>query len=236
MNTTERFVVYSGLAVAILVGVSGHVPGSSGMAVARPGIAADGPKVASIDVLAVVERMVSSETYKSQRDAYETEQAKKLQPLADEMKKIQEDAKDLKEESEKFKTLSKDFGEKNNQFQQLRSEAANQVEIYNTNQVGEAYRLVLEAATKLSDSLGYTHVFASKNGSATITSRNIPGAVQEMLARPLIKGVAADDLTERLIKELKLENVVVPSATAPAAAQPINAAPAKVDPSAAPKQ
>ena len=109
------------------------------------------------------------------------------------------------------------------------------MENYNTKQVGEAYTLVLDAAVKMSDSLGYTHVIASKNGAAAISSRNIPGAVQEMLARPLVKGVAADDLTERLIKDLKLENVVLPSPNA-AAAQPVKAEPAKVDPAAAPKQ
>jgi len=225
MKTTERFVMYTGLAACLLMGISGRFAPTQ-TAIARP-VAIDAPKLASIDVLAVVERLVSTDKYKGDRNAFETEQAKKLQPLADEMKKIQDDAKDLKEDSDKFKGLSKDFSEKNSKFQQLRNEAANQVELFNTNQVGEAYKLVIDGATKMADSLGYTHVISSKSGSLAITSKNIPGAVQEMLARPLIKGVAADDLTERLIKQMQLENVVLPSAAAvtPATATPV-AAPA----------
>jgi hypothetical protein len=231
MNTTERLVIYSGLAASLLLGLVGRMPSSGSVAVARPAATADAARIASLDVLAVVERMISNDVYKPQREAYEADQAKKLQPMADELQKIKDEAKDLKEESERFKALNTSFVEKNNAFNKLRSEAGAAVELYNTNQVGEAYRLVIEAATRIADSAGYTHIIASKGGPTTIASRNIPGAVQEILARPLIKGVAADDLTDRLIKELKLENVVLPTNPTPAAgaAQPLSTAPAKVE-------
>lgn len=215
MKNTERTIIYAGLALSLTMGLAAFSTGSSAIAESAPSKQADAPRIASIDVLSVVERMVSSDKYKTPRMTNETEQADKLKPLADELNKIQTEAKDLKEDSQRFKDMSTQFVQKNQDFQRLRQEAANQVENYNTLQVAEAYRLVLDAANQLATTSGYTHVIASKSGPATIASTNIPGAVQEMLARPLIKGVAADDLTERLIKQLGLENVVVnpPAAT-----------------------
>lgn len=218
MNTNERVLVFGGLAVAMLLGLAGRMPGggeSRAMA-SGAGLTADAPRIATVDVLSLVERMISTEQYKTQRDSFEMEEAKKLQPIAEELKKMQDEAKDLKEESERFKALNKAFLEKNASFQQLRTDATAQLETFNTRQVGEAYRLILDAATQMADSLGYTHVIASKSGSVALASKNIPGAVQEMLARPVVKGVAADDLTERLMKSLKLENVTPP----PAAIEP----------------
>ncbi|MEI7656635.1 MAG: OmpH family outer membrane protein [Phycisphaerae bacterium] len=219
MKTNERVLVYGGLAAALLLGLAGRLPdGRGSQAIAAGwGLKADAPRIATVDVLSLVERMISTDQYKSQREAFETEEAKKLQPLAEELKKMQEEAKDLKEESERFKALNKTFLEKNSAFQQRRSEATAQLETFNTRQVGEAYRLILDAATQLADGLGYTHVIASKSGAIALSSKNIPGAVQEMLARPVVKGVAADDLTERLMKSLKLENVTPPAPAAESA-------------------
>lgn len=216
MKTNERVLVYGGLAVAILLGLAGRLPdaGVSRAIAAGSARSADAPRIATVDVLSLVERMIATDQYKSQRDAFEMEEAKKLQPLAEELKKMQDEAKDLKEESDRFKALNKTFLEKNATFQQLRGDATAQLEAFNTRQVGEAYRLILDAATQMADSQGYTHVIASKAGPISLASKNIPGAVQEMLARPVVKGVAADDLTERLMKSLKLENVTLPSAAA----------------------
>jgi len=214
MKTTERLVIYSGLALSLLLALSNYQYGSVAIAKPAPGIAADSPRIATVDILSVVERMVSSDKYKADRKVNDDEQLKSFQPLAEEIQKIQEEAKDLKEESEKYKGLSAKFAEVKPKYDQARQNAANIVEKFNTLQVAEVYRLVLDAANTMATTSGYTHVIASKGGAPTIASTNIPGAVQEMLARPVIKGVAADDLTERLIKELNLENVVV---TPPAA-------------------
>lgn len=232
MKTNERVLIYGGLAVAILLGVAGRAPdaGMSRAVAAGSGLAADAPRIATVDVLSLVERMILTDQYKSQRDGFEAEEAKKLQPLAEELKKMQEEAKDLKEESDRFKALNKTFLEKNASFQQLRGDATSQLEAFNTRQVGEAYRLILDAATQMADGLGYTHVIASKTGAVALASKNIPGAVQEMLARPVVKGVAADDLTERLMKSLKLDAVTLPAPAPAPAPVPVPAGAASAEP------
>jgi len=203
------------LALCLFLGLA-HETRSS-VANASPGLIADGARLGTVDVLAVVERLISSDKYKTDREANQNAAADKLKPLTEELTKMQEEAKELKEGSETLKALSRSFTEKSNTFQQVRGEITEGVESFNTSQVSEAYRLVTQAAISMADARGYTHLFASKSGSLTITSKNIPGAVQEILARPMLKSVGADDLTETLIKDMKLENVVVPSGAVPAA-------------------
>ncbi|MBS0197176.1 MAG: OmpH family outer membrane protein [Planctomycetes bacterium] len=216
MTKLERASIFTGIAVAISLSLGWR--GIGEVASAAPAMR-DTARIATIDVLTVVERLVSSEKYAKDRDANTTEQNSKLQPIAEALQKIRDDAKDLKEESEKFKQLQADYGRKNQEFQQAQQSAAQQVDQFNTAQITEAYRLVCEAAEKMATESGYSHLFSSKSGPFTIKSSNVAGAVQEILARPIIKGIAADDLTERLLKDMKLD-----APPAPAVAKPIDPA------------
>jgi Skp family chaperone for outer membrane proteins len=215
MNRTERAVVYSGLSLCLLLGMANSTFSPPAVATASRAHAADGIKIATIDALSVVERVIASDLYRTPREDNQKAELDKLKPLNDELTKLSEELKTMGEEAASFRPLLKVLEEKNNVFVARRNEAAAKVEAFNTQQVAEAYTRVVDAASAMATSKGYSHLFASKGGSATIASANIPGAVQEMLARPLLKGVAADDLTDALVKEMKLENVVVPANAAP---------------------
>ena len=101
MKTNERVLVYGGLAVALLLGLAGRLPegGESRALATGSGLAADAPRIATVDVLSLVERMISTDQYKSQRESFEMEEAKKLQPIAEELKKMQEEAKESANDS-----------------------------------------------------------------------------------------------------------------------------------------
>jgi hypothetical protein len=66
MKTNERVLVYGGLAVAILLGLAGRLPdgGSPVAHAAGSGLVADAPRIATVDVLSLVERMISTDQYK----------------------------------------------------------------------------------------------------------------------------------------------------------------------------
>ncbi len=94
-------------------------------------------------------------------------------------------------------------------YQQARAEALAKIDSFNTDQVREAYRLTLAAVDEMAAKQGYSHVIASRTGAAAIRSDNVAGALQEILARPMAKSDPADDLTDALIKQFKLEGVKV---------------------------
>lgn len=216
MKSAERVFVYGSLAACLFLGLA-HEGRSSVAAAAASGRVGltDQARVGTIDVLAVVEKLIASEAYRGGRQKNEATAIEALKPLNDELDRMRKEASGLPDGSESLKALNARFMEKSRAFQEVTAKANEGVEMFNTAQVSEAYNLVSNAAVAMADARGYTHLFASKVGTFTLTSKNIPGAVQEMLARPLLKGVAADDLTEALVKEMKLELVQVPTVATP---------------------
>jgi Skp family chaperone for outer membrane proteins len=192
-------------------------------AVAQAGSGSVAPvRIATVDVLSLVERMVTSERYASSRQTNVNAQAKmledernKLGPVANEaqaaMQKAVAESQGLKDGDPKLEELKKTFQDAQNKMQglqqqegELQRKAQDSVESFNTQQVGEVYALVMAAAQELATKNGYSHVIASRNGPVSIRSNNVPGAVQEILARPVVVGIAGDDLTERVADALKI--------------------------------
>lgn len=214
LRQSERVVVYGGLAAAVLLGLSSQRWGEA--AIAQNAGSGAGPiRLATVDILGVTERLVDTEKYRSARDTHITSLNKGLDPLVAEMKDLLTRFQSLPAGSPDAEPLRQQLGDRQQRLQQSQAEARAQIEQFNTLQVGEAYRIVLEAADSLGGQSGYSHVIATRSGATNIKSTNVPGAVQEILARPIIKGSAADDLTERLLKQLGLDG------PAPVKAEPV---------------
>jgi hypothetical protein len=179
--------------------------------------------------------MLESDRYKQANtenaQKYDNDLRTKLAQLED----IRTRALAMPEGSEQRRPLEAEFGQKSQEFEQARGLAQQAIEEFNTNQVAEAYRLIVDAAVTLSNQEGYTHVVVSRGDQLKIASRSVAGAVQEILARPLIKTDPAHDLTDRLIKQFGLENVVLPDQNAAQPGQPpANQPPAGQAPAAQP--
>ena len=165
------------------------------------------PRIATVDTLGLVERMLASDRYRPAQENFLKQENEKLRPLADELASLENRGLALPQGSPELERLGQEFDKKQEAFQEARAAAFARIDAYNADQVREAYRLVLEAVDGLSNDLGYTHVLSTRTGEATIRSQNVPGALQEILARPVAKASRADDLTDRLIRQFRLENV-----------------------------
>lgn len=225
MTLTERVVVFSGLAIAIGLGLSGQFAGSAavaGPAETRTPGAAPEFKLATVDALAIIARMLESDQYKQANAAHAEKFDTDLRGMLKELEDLRTRALGAAEGSDQRRALESEFVQKNQKFEESRATAQQSVEEFNTSQVAEAYRLVVEAANALAQTGGYTHVIVTRGDQVKIASKSVAGAVQEILARPVIRGVPSDDLTETVIKQFKLENVALPGETpaAPAAEAP----------------
>jgi hypothetical protein len=205
------------IAAAIGAGVVGSLLLGAGAQEGQPDAAAPiravvPVRIATADVLGVVERMILSDRYRPAQVAFTEEQNNRLKPLADELVALENRGATLPPNSPDLENLSKQFEQKRDDFQRARQEALAKIDAFNTDQVREAYRLTLQAVDDLANQRGYTHVLSSRTGPATIRSDNVAGALQEILARPVAKANATDDLTDELIKQFKLENVKVDEA------------------------
>lgn len=218
----ERLAIYAGVAAAIFLGVASQRDVGHAGAQPAPQVTT---RIATADILAVAERLIATDKYKTGRDQLATSLNKDLQTKIDAMNSLKDQYAALPEAAKapdstdpKAVALRQQFSQQQQELQQKDNDARSQVEKFNTTQVIEAYKIISEAASDMATTMGYTHLISSRNGSFDIRSQNLTGAVQEMLARPVLKAPVADDLTDRLIKQFHLENVQVPTpgaATAP---------------------
>jgi Skp family chaperone for outer membrane proteins len=96
-------------------------------------------------------------------------------------------------------------------------------------QLGVVYREVREAAARLAQERGYTHVIANRTLDKTSKAQTAGDALQDMLARPMIVAPSGDDLTTVLATQLNVD------LSEPAPAQPQGQAPAPAPQSPAPQ-
>lgn len=220
-----RHITRAAVAVAMIAAAGAAAVLFSNHATAQ-GTATPAPtvRIASIDILDVVERMVLSDKYRPSRDAFTQAQRDSLQPLIGELQALAQQGQTVTQGTPEFQNLVQQYTAKQQELQQKNEDAQNAIAQFEARQVAEAYSLVSGAATRMAERMGYTHVFATRADS-DIRSNNVPGVVQEILAHPLVAYPKGDDLTEAMIKELQLEDVKLPSqnpadAMAPNAATP----------------
>lgn len=214
MPPSTRAMIVVSAAVGLAFGVSAMLASRPVVAQATP--APTAVRVASIDLLDVVERMVISERYAPAREALAKSWTDRINPLRTELETMQQQGMAMQQGTPEFQALVQQFGEKQGQLQQAQQQAQAEVSQFEAQQVAEAYALVSDAAARLGTRLGYSHVIASR-ATTRIRSNNVAGVVQEILARPVVLTPAADDLTKGLLTELGLDQVKLPSELPPVA-------------------
>jgi Skp family chaperone for outer membrane proteins len=84
-------------------------------------------------------------------------------------------------------------------------QAEQRVVAFQAGQVSRAYVEVATAAKKVAGEMGYSHVVASRPVAAEFRGQNVESVVQEVLQRVLVVGPEGQDITENVLKELKIE-------------------------------
>lgn len=218
MRKAERAFIYVGLAAALCAGLGWRGPGRPAYAQNAPASAAGAPlRVATVDMLKIVEKMVKSDRYSPAREAFNKELTTRLESMAGDLQSLRAQIQASPQNAPETQTLVQNFQARGQEFEQARNEAANRSDEFNARQIAEAYRLVAETVDARARQAGYTHVLATRSGPPVLKSGNIAGTVQEMLARPVVVGEPADDLTKMILDEFKLPDAdEEPAAPAPA--------------------
>lgn len=233
MKNVERVVVFSGLAISIALGLGYRGVGTPAVAnSAATSVVADGAKIATVDVLAVVERLASSDRYTPAREQKAKSLAAPIEQINKELDTLRTEITAIPDFQNNAEAQPKiqQFQQKSQNLETLRQTAQNELESFNVAQLQEAYKIAIDTTNAIAGTRGYTHVFATKPFDAKMTSINVNGVLQEMLARPVVRTNPADDLTDAVIKELKLENVKPLSGAAPAPSSAPTPAPSPAAP------
>ena len=200
MRPTERLVVFSGIIVAIVLALGPRDGGNRALA----GQGAENYKLATVDVYWAAEKYMGTEDLKKKRDDAVAMWQSKAQSIEKDLQQLEDNFKVLPPNDPQVPELQKQAQAKQQEYQKLAQDRTQDLEKINSGQLIEAYKKIREASDAVASRQGYTHVFCQRGWDKQIETVTVVTTIQEMLARPLIKGIATDDITNAVLAELKL--------------------------------
>lgn len=186
--------------------------------------AAAAERTGTVDMYGLIERMIDSDLYKPAREAHHNELRAKLEAIQKELEATQTSLRAMDQGKPEFQGEVTKFQARVQEFQQLQETSNQQAEKFNTEQLIEAYKMIVAGVGQVAKDKGYTHVVATRSMSVDIKPTNLQSALQEIMARPMVSSPTEDDLTEAVATAMKLPAPKPPVADAPAGEAP--AAPA----------
>lgn len=211
MRRAERVVVYGGLALALSVGVldrfpSLHANATPSAAAARPDAAEPAAgKLAVCDIYQIADRLIDSDRYRPRLKEEQDRLKAELKPLEDELRQIEERGNAMDPQAEETRALAMEFQRKRQEYQQKLRESERMYQAFLATAYVEAYDTAKAAAQNVAEDLGYAYVIASRKADQKIETTDLSQVVQAVLARPVIKAPEDADITEDVVKDLKLE-------------------------------
>jgi Skp family chaperone for outer membrane proteins len=210
MRTPVRFAFF-GIALLIVALVAWE--GSRTMA-QNTGAAAP-QRFATCDLYAIMEKMLLGPDVKKAQDDLKFKWDPKIEGVQNDLRKLEADLQVLPQSDPKYDAIMKTGREKQADYERFLQERQSEYEALSAKQIVDAYTTVRDAASRFADKQGYSHVFASRPPDRAIASQTLGNALQEFLARPLVKFPAGDDITRAVADELKVD-ISAPAPTAPA--------------------
>jgi Skp family chaperone for outer membrane proteins len=210
MRLTERLVTYTGLAVAIGLGLSAASSRFEASAYARgsAAISADtNPKIATCDVFKIAGKLMETELYTKQITDKRDELKNQLTPLENELKTLGDKLRAMGPNAQgpEAEQTAQEFQRKQTEYLKLGQGLDDQMNKFIAEQNFDAYKKVLDSINAVAERRGYTHVFSTRSTDDMKAPANPPAFLQGVLARPLAKSPTADDITDDVMADLKVQ-------------------------------
>lgn len=224
MRRTMQLVIAAGVAGAVFATVFGQLLATP--AVASGGWTAAEPRLGTVDVLGLLERMLDMEPYASERDAEAQVFNGQLQQFEAQLNATVQQLQQLDPNNpdqtigqalyEQYQSLSQQY----NQKSQERDVRLDKV---SAKQLGGAYARIHAAVQTVAEAQGIDRVFSSRMTADDLNTNNTNVVVQEVLLRPLLRDVTGVDLTPAVRAELGIPDEVPPveGPQAPPADEPV---------------
>lgn len=217
MRLSERL-VFTGLSSAALL-LAGYAivrPGGSAAFATPTFMPAPAASIATFDVYRAADLMMKSERFApvimNEQRATELN-IKNLEPIEKELLDMQNRLSQFPADTKDpaAKDLAEKFQKQRDDYLAQRQKLTDAFENFTAVKNFEAYNTVVEAAREISTRRGYSHVMATRlvdDGKAPETGL---GFTMRILARPVVIGPQADDITAEVLRALRLDAGTGPS-------------------------
>lgn len=201
MRPIERVTIFGGIITALVLSLGLRGGGTPAVASAS---GQDAYKIATVDSFLVAEKLMATDEFKKKLDETAAQWQQRASGIEKELQALDDRFKVLAPNSPQVAEIQKEAQAKQAEYQRLAQERTQDIEKLSSSQLVEVYRRIREGTAAVGDRLGYTHVIATRGFDKPIDTRTIAATLQELLARPLIKGRPSDDITKAVLAELKL--------------------------------
>lgn len=209
--------VWTGILVSVGLSLGIGIPERT--AIAQPGVQGAPSKIGTVDVFTLLEALVEAEPYKPAREARDTELKAQYDAKLGELRALETRIQILPQGTPEFNATMQQGQAKQAELQQFAQQASRDQDAFVATQVKQAYQQIHEATNAVAERLGYSHIVATRLETAAMKAESMAPAMQEILARPLIRSVASEDITAAVRAELNLPERAPdaePAATPPA--------------------
>lgn len=181
-------------------------PGGASGATGGGQPAAGGPvRIATVDIYAIVEKLMQRPDYKKAQDDLKAKWDPKLEAIQKDFSRIDADLQMIPQNDPKYAQVIKAGRDKQAEYDKAVQDRQGEFEGLSARQLTESYSTARDAASRIAERQGYTHVFANRPPERAINASTLGASLQEFLARPLIKSPTGDDLTKAVASELKVD-------------------------------
>ncbi|MBK7405666.1 MAG: OmpH family outer membrane protein [Phycisphaerales bacterium] len=228
MQRNSHLVLAAGIAGAVFATFLSHA--WSEPAIASSGLYGADIKVATVDVLKLLERMLDGEPYASERESNTKTWNDQISDLASQRDALVQSLSQMKPDDANAQALYEQYQGLQQRINGLSQEAGAAVDKLSAQQLADAYKHIHAAVQKVAEAGGYDRVFSSRMTTEDINADNTNVIVQEVLLRPVLRNAGGDDLTPQIMEELGIKEAepqkpdaapTEPGATGPAPAEPV---------------
>jgi Skp family chaperone for outer membrane proteins len=162
-------------------------------------------RIATADIYAVVEKLMQRPDYKKAQEDLKAKWDPKMDAIQKDFSRIDADLQMIPQNDPKYPQVLKAGRDKQAEYDKAVQDRQVEFEGLSAKQLTESYGAVRDAASRVAERQGYTHVFANRPPERAINASTLGAALQEFLARPLIKSPPGDDLTRAVAAEMKID-------------------------------
>ncbi len=163
-----------------------------------------GQRLASADVLSLVEEMLRLDEYAEPRIALETDLVGQMSGMQTQLQTMSQQLQTMQPGDPMGQQIYSNLQAKQAELQQFNQSALESFQNLSADQAKAAYARVRSATSVVADREGFSHVIASRIGADIGEAPTLTAVTQEILARPMAVGMDRHDLTGMIRAELEL--------------------------------
>jgi len=163
-------------------------------------------RLATVDTLRIVRGIMSSTDYAEERQDLREELMPQVQALEQTLQRLATEYENADPSDPGLRQKQAQYQQTLQQYQQVTQQANTRLNQRSAEQALRAFRTVRDETQALADELGYTHVLNATARYDEMGAGNSNAAMQEILARQVLVWPESDDLTERVMDRLGVED------------------------------